>query len=183
VTENVFADDWDVEQSQPGFSWTRMRLGRRLGGEMLGASVYELPPGEATWPYHLHHANVELLLVLAGRPTLRTPEGERELAPGDAAIFRRGRAGAHTVVNHSDAPVRVLIVSTMVEPEIGEYPDSGKVGLFVGAAPGAPTPPGTLEAFYRLSEVDYFDGEPPPEDPGARMVDRQSRYRRGRRDP
>ncbi|HEX5763200.1 MAG TPA: hypothetical protein VFY04_08785, partial [Solirubrobacterales bacterium] len=63
---NVFSDDWDVEQSEPGFSWKRMRLAGRLGGEKLGASVYELPPGERSFPYHLHHANEEMLVVLDG---------------------------------------------------------------------------------------------------------------------
>jgi uncharacterized cupin superfamily protein len=159
VTENVFADDWDVEQSQPGYAWRRMRLGRRLGGELLGASVYELPPGQGTWPYHLHWANEELLVVLDGTPTLRTPDGERDLAPGDAAVFRRGPGGAHKLVNGSARPARVLVVSTMIEPEIGEYPDSGKVGLFTGAAPGAPVPERGREGFFRLDEVDYFDGE------------------------
>lgn len=159
---NVFADDWDVEQSQPGFTWKRMRLGRRLGGELLGASVYELPPGERTWPYHLHHANEELLLVLEGTPTLRSSEGERELSPGDAMIFRRGPSGAHQVGNHSDRPARILIVSTMVEPEISEYPESGKLGLFAGAAPGRVADDRALEAFVRDERVDYFEGEPPP---------------------
>ena len=156
---NVFADDWDVEQSQPGYTWKRMRAGRRLGGEMLGASVYELPPGQGTWPYHLHHANEELLLVLEGAPTLRSPAGERELSPGDAVIFPRGPAGAHQVRNASGRPARILIVSTMVEPEIGEYPDSGKFGLFAGVAPGGVTDERTLEAFVRDERVDYFDGE------------------------
>jgi uncharacterized cupin superfamily protein len=164
LTENVFGDSWDVEQSRPGYTWKRMRLARRLGGELLGASVYELPAGEAVWPYHLHHANEELLLVLEGSPTLRTPTGERELAPGEAALFARGQEGAHQVINRSDRPARVLVVSTMIEPEIAEYPDSGKTGHFIGAAPGAPTPEGTVESFYRLEEVDYFDGEPPSSD-------------------
>ena len=156
---NVFDDDWDVEESQPGYTWKRMRTGRRLGGEMLGASVYELPPGAGTWPYHLHHGNEELLLVLEGTPTLRTPDGERELSPGEAVIFRRGPSGAHKVWNASDRPARVLIVSTMVEPEIGEYPDSGKFGLFAGVAPGGVTDERTLEAFVGDERVDYFDGE------------------------
>jgi uncharacterized cupin superfamily protein len=159
VTQNLFADDWDVEQSQSGYAWKRMRVARRLGGELLGASVYELPPGQGTWPYHLHWANEELVLVLEGTATLRTPDGERELERGDAVIFRRGPEGAHKLVNGSDRTARVLVVSTMIEPDIGEYPDSGKVGLFAGAAPGAPTPEGTLEAFYRLDQVGYFDGE------------------------
>lgn len=156
---NVFADDWDVEQSEPGYTWKRLRVGRRVGGEMLGASLYELPPGQGTWPYHMHHANEELLLVLAGTPTLRSPEGERELAPGEAVIFRRGPSGSHAVRNASNQPARVLIVSTMVEPEIGYYPDSAKFGLFAGVAPGGVVDERTLEAFVRDERLDYFDGE------------------------
>jgi uncharacterized cupin superfamily protein len=159
VSENVFADSWDDEETEPGYRSKRMRIGRRLDGELLGASVLEVPPGEATFPYHLHHANEELLLVLAGAPTLRTPAGERELSPGDVALFPRGEDGAHQILNRSTRMARVLIVSTMIEPEISRYPDSEKVGLFIGAAPGAPTPEGGLRAFYRLDEVDYFDGE------------------------
>lgn len=162
MAENVFADSWDAEQERPGYAWKRMRLGRRLGGELLGASVYELPPGQATFPYHSHSANEELLLVLAGAPTLRTPSGEEELQPGDAVQFRRGRGGAHQVVNRSDRPARVLVVSTMIAPEIGEYHDSGKVGLFAGSAPGAPQEGDALSGYFRLEEVGYFDGEPGP---------------------
>jgi uncharacterized cupin superfamily protein len=158
---NVYSDDWDVEQSRPGYSWKRMRLGRRLGGELLGASVYEVLPGQGVWPYHLHHANEELLLVLEGELSVRTPEGERGLSRGDSLLFRRGPSGAHRAANRSDRPARVLIVSTMVAPEVGEYPDSGKVGLFIGAAPGAPVGEDDREAFYRLEQVDYFDGETP----------------------
>jgi uncharacterized cupin superfamily protein len=160
--ENVFADDWDVEQSQPGYTWKRMRLARRLGGELLGASVYEVPAGEATWPYHLHHGNEEFLLVLEGSPTLRTPEGEHELSPGDTALFPRGQEGAHQVVNRSDRACRVVIVSTMVAPEIGEYPDSGKLGIFAGAAPGGLIEDRAVEGFLRPQWVDYFEGESPP---------------------
>jgi uncharacterized cupin superfamily protein len=159
---NVFADDWDTEQSQPGYSWKRMRLGRRLGGELLGASVYELPPGQAAWPYHLHHANEELLLVLDGTPTLRTPQGERTLAPGDAALFLRGPDGAHQVINRSERSARILVVSTMIAPEIGEYPDSGKIGLFAGAAPGGIATERSLEGFLRPEWVEYWEGEPDP---------------------
>jgi uncharacterized cupin superfamily protein len=163
TAENVFADDWDVEQSQPGYTWKRMRLGRRLGGELLGASVYELPAGEATWPYHLHYGNEELLIVLDGSPTLREPDGERELRPGDAVLFPRGKEGAHQVSNRSDRPARVLVVSTMIAPEIGEYPDSGKLGLFAGAAPGGLVDERSLEGFVRPEWLGYFDGESPPD--------------------
>jgi uncharacterized cupin superfamily protein len=87
VSENVLGHEWDVEQDQPGFRWKRLRLGRRLGGELLGASVYEMPPGERSFPYHFHHGNEELLVVVEGSVAVRTPEGEQKLGKGAAALF------------------------------------------------------------------------------------------------
>jgi uncharacterized cupin superfamily protein len=90
--------------------------------------------------------------VLRGRPTLRTPEGERELVEGDVACFPRGAAGAHQVSNRTDAPVRVLMLSTMLVPEILEYPDSDKVG--------ARDAKGERLFLTRQGEpADYWDGE------------------------
>ena len=156
MVENVFADGWDQEQAQPGYTWKRKFVGRRLGGELIGASVFELAPGEKSFPYHWHHANEELLLVLEGSPTLRSPEGERELAPGDVVLFRRGQEGAHQLRNDHGAAARVLIVSTLIEPEVAEYPDSGKIGTISG-----PVDARTLRRFFRASdEVEYFDAEP-----------------------
>jgi uncharacterized cupin superfamily protein len=96
----------------------------------LGASVWELQPGGENW-YHLHHGSEELVVVLRGAPTLRTPDGERVLAEGDVVVFPRGPAGAKGIRNDSDAVVRVLIVSTNAEPDVSEYPDTGKVGISV----------------------------------------------------
>jgi uncharacterized cupin superfamily protein len=126
---NLYGDDWDLEEEHEGFAFRDAWVGARLGSELIGGSVYEVHPGKKLWPYHLHHSNEEWLLVLRGRPTLRTPEGERELVEGDAACFPRGSTGAHQVLNRSDAPVRVLMLSTNIFPEILEYPDSGKVGM------------------------------------------------------
>jgi uncharacterized cupin superfamily protein len=157
---NVFGDDWDAEQTQPGFTWKRLRLGRRLGAEKLGASVFELPPGQRSFPYHLHHANEELLIVLEGSVSVRGKDGERTLARGESALFPIGDDGAHQVINRSEQHARFLVLSTMVEPDITEFPDTGKVGLFAGAPPGG-SAPRTLQAFLRRdAEVDYFEGEP-----------------------
>ena len=90
--------------------------------------MYELEPGDRLCPYHTHHANEEWLLVLRGRPTLRTHEGERELAEGDVVCFRRGKEGFHQVRNGTGEAIRVLMLSTLVQPDIVEYPDSGKLG-------------------------------------------------------
>jgi uncharacterized cupin superfamily protein len=102
-------------------------VGHHIGGELIGASLSEIEPGSKHWPYHTHHANEEWAIVLRGAPTLRTPEGEQVLKEGDVVCFRRGKEGAHQIINATEAPVRVLLLSSMVEPDIVEYLDTGKV--------------------------------------------------------
>ena len=125
---NLHGDEWDRVGERSGWKSKDCWVGRRIGAELIGGSLYELAPGDRLWPYHLHHANEEWLVVVEGEPTLRTPEGERQLREGDVACFVRGQAGAHQVGNRTEAPVRVLMLSTMLSPEIVEYPDTGKVG-------------------------------------------------------
>ena len=101
------------------------RVGAQAGARELAANVYELEPGAVGSPLHLHHANEELLLVLAGTLSLRGPDGTRRLAAGAVVAFPRGDAGVHSLVNRSDAPVRYLVVSTTNGPDVVEYPDIG----------------------------------------------------------
>jgi uncharacterized cupin superfamily protein len=155
---NVFAD-WDEEETTRGFAAKRLRLGRRLEAELLGASVYELPAGERSFPAHFHHANEELLLVLSGHVTARVEGGERVVGAGQALLFRRGPSGLHQFVNRSDEPARFLVVSTMIAPEVAEYPESGKLGVF--AEPPGSGRPDPLKRFLRSdAAVDYLEGEP-----------------------
>jgi uncharacterized cupin superfamily protein len=125
---NLNGDEWDAVEEHEGFTVREKGLGERLGAELIGGCVYEVEPGKKLWPYHTHHANEEWLIVLRGRPTLRTPDGEQELVEGDVACFPRGPSGAHQVSNRTDGPARVLMLSTLVLPEIVEYLDTGKVG-------------------------------------------------------
>ena len=131
---NVFEPDYDGDQERPGFTYRRAQVGRQAGGERLGASVYELPPGQATFPYHHHSANEEMLIVLAGRPALRTPEGWRDLDEGEVVAFPPGERGAHQVANRSRDVVRLLMVSEQNAPNISVYPDTGRIGIFDAAA-------------------------------------------------
>jgi uncharacterized cupin superfamily protein len=125
---NLHSDEWGRREDRPGWRSKRANVGRGVGGELIGASLYELDPGDRLWPYHTHHANEEWALVVKGQPTLRTPDGEQQLQEGDIACFPRGAAGAHQVRNESAAPIRVLMLSTLLMPEIVEYLDTGKVG-------------------------------------------------------
>jgi uncharacterized cupin superfamily protein len=162
VSPNLFEPDFDAEQERPGFHWRRARLGRQAGAERLGASLFELPPGETTFPYHFHFGNEELLLVIEGRPSLRTPDGWRELEAGEVVSFAVGERGAHQLVNRSDEPVRILLVSEMVGPDVVVMPDSGKVQARENA-PGA-SDPGLWEVFRSSDAVEYLEGEEPPGD-------------------
>jgi uncharacterized cupin superfamily protein len=80
-----------------------LNLGRWLGAELLGATVFEVQPG-TVGVYHFHHANEEWLVVLEGTPTVRTRTEERELRPGQTAVFPRGPEGAHSISNYSREP-------------------------------------------------------------------------------
>jgi uncharacterized cupin superfamily protein len=124
---NVFTAACDGELEHEGFRIQQAAIAGRIGAELIAGNVYDVAPGKKLWPYHLHHANEEWLVVLRGRPTLRTPEGERGLVEGDVVCFVRGGAGAHQVRNATAEPVRVLMLSTRNAPEVIEYPDSGKV--------------------------------------------------------
>jgi uncharacterized cupin superfamily protein len=102
------------------------RFGDELGAKLWGGTLYELAPGKAL-PYHWHYGDEECVIALAGRPTLRTPEGERELRPWDIAWFPRGEQGAHQLRNDGDEPARVVLFSTAADPEVVVYPDDGRV--------------------------------------------------------
>lgn len=156
--ENIYSNDWDTSEDRPGYAWNRLRLARRLGGDMLGASVYLIHAGQKSFPYHCHHANEEMLIVLEGSVTVRTPEGEQVAARGDAMSFAAGPGGAHQLVNHTDEDARVLMLSTMVSPEIVQYPDSGKVGVFAERTPGD-SGSGFRAILDGGAVVDYFDEE------------------------
>jgi uncharacterized cupin superfamily protein len=151
---NLFTGATDVGPSgdEPsGYEQTTAaQVGRKLGAKRLGLSIYDLPPGQAICPYHFEWTDEEWLIVIAGRPTLRTPEGERTLEPGDAVCFPEGPDGAHHTRNDTDEPVRVALLSTKSDVGIAEYPDSDKVGVWAG------------DAHYMLrrsAHLEYWDGE------------------------
>jgi uncharacterized cupin superfamily protein len=141
---NVFAPEWD----DPGARVRRASLGARLGTERLGLSLWELPPGEAAYPYHFHLAEEELLVVLAGAPLLRTPDGERTLAEGDVVAFPVGEAGAHELRNPGDADARFLAVSAQGTADVVVYPDEDIIATTDRRRDGT-----GLRAFFRREDA------------------------------
>lgn len=123
-TPNVFGDDWDELDDWSGGGAKSTRLVEH--GPDLGASVYELGPGNSS-AYHFHHGSEELLIVLRGRPTLRTPDGERQLAEGEVVHFPVGPDGAHGLRNDTDDTVRYVVAGIRVSPEVAEYPDTKQI--------------------------------------------------------
>jgi uncharacterized cupin superfamily protein len=122
---NIWEDDWGEQpEDWSGGGGLSRRLVER--GPLLGATLYELGPGNFM-VYHAHHGSEELLIVLRGRPTLRTPEGERLLDEGDVVHFPTGPEGAHGIRNDGEEPVRYVVAGTRVSPEIVEYPDRNQV--------------------------------------------------------
>jgi uncharacterized cupin superfamily protein len=120
---NVWGDTWDPGEDWSGGGAVSKRLPR---GDVLGATVYELGPGNFA-VYHFHHGAEELLIVLRGSPTVRTPDGDRVLEEGEVVHFPRGPAGAHGIRNDTDEPVRYVMVSDHPSPEVAEYPDLGQI--------------------------------------------------------
>ena len=149
---NMYGDEWDRTEDRDGWRKRGSWIGKRLNAELIGASIYELDPGSRLFPYHTHHTNEEWLFVVYGNPTLRSVDGEQELREGDVVCFRRGECGRHQVSNRTDAPVRILMVSTLMNPEVVEYPDSDKIGVRDASGErillSRPGP-----------QLDYWDGE------------------------
>jgi uncharacterized cupin superfamily protein len=114
----------DQDQDQ-GQGPRHEEVGQRLGAACLSASVYELRVGERIAPYHFDYGNEECALIVAGRPTLRDPEGEHELAPGDVLCFPVGPEGVHELCNRASEPCRVLVFRTTKRPAVTAFPDQG----------------------------------------------------------
>jgi uncharacterized cupin superfamily protein len=141
-------DDTDPEGYRAGMA----RFGPSIGAEKLGASLYELPPGQSISPYHYEYPEEEWLIVLEGRPTLRHPEGEDKLEEGDVVCFPEGPEGAHKVTNRTGETVKVLMFSTKTKTAVAVYPDSDKIGVWTGNDADHVIVP-------RASNVEYYTGE------------------------
>jgi uncharacterized cupin superfamily protein len=156
VTEvvNLFEAERIPDEDNPpaGYEILYARLGPKLGAANLGMTVYELAEGQSICPYHYEYPEEEWLIVLEGRPTLRVPQGETELDPGDTVCFPSGPEGAHKVTNRGTDRVLVAMLSSKAKVAVAVYPDSGKVGVWSGDGDVAMIVP-------RTAAVDYFQGE------------------------
>ncbi|WP_430511276.1 cupin domain-containing protein [Pannonibacter phragmitetus] len=132
-----------------------------LGATRLGARYVEIPPGKKGWPYHSHLANDEMFVILSGSGTLRFGGEEFPVAAGDVVVCPAGgQETAHQLLADTREPLRYLAVSSMHDPDIVEYPDSGKMAVYAGAAPGGDAKSRKMDmVFQRPASAGYWDGE------------------------
>ena len=142
---------------EPHYDAMGARLARGTAALKLGASIDVLQPGKRGCPYHLHHAQEEMFIVLEGHGTMRVAGEMLAVKPGDVVFVPPGPDYPHQMINTSDAPLKYLSISTKDVPEVVEYPDSGKVLTSARVA-------GNDFGFARMNrldtDLDYWDGEP-----------------------
>ena len=148
---NINQPEWGDIREHPGFNARRVKVGHQAGAVKTGLSYWEVQPGQAAYPYHAHLTEEEIIVVLEGRPSLRTPDGWHELEQGEVVVFPTGEKGAHQIVNKTDAPVRFLAFSNSGDPEIIIQVDIDKYGIRDGGSQ-------TTEWFMKRDAVGYFEG-------------------------
>lgn len=154
---NLEDGKWE-EIAHGHFAYARKRLG--ANGRQLGASVYKLLPGKKAFPFHFHHANEEAIFVLSGQGLLRADKASLKIKAQDYIALPRGQQFAHQVINDSTAPLIYMCISTMHQPDVLEYPDSQKIGIMTGTAPGGTKNSESFKAFYpKKGDVDYYVDE------------------------
>ena len=147
-------DELALEHGEKGerYRSDTVRLGPLLGARSLGYSYDVVPPGKRACPYHFHHAQEEMFVILEGTGTLRVAGELLPLRAGDVVFIPPGPEYPHHILNTSDAPLKYLSISTRESPEICEYPDSGK---YLAYAKG-----GAFDGLQRAeNNLDYWDGE------------------------
>jgi len=162
LIRNIDEVEWQPSEREGLYAGGRSAsvIGRRVAGTVakkLGASVDIVPPGKVTCPYHSHYTQEEMFIILEGEGTLRVAGEMVPVRAGDVIDIPPGPEYPHQLVNTSNAPMKYLSISTQEDPEICEYPDSGKYGVYARTA-------GPLLQRGRLhrpdSDLDYWDGEP-----------------------
>lgn len=144
------------ELREPLYDTACARLATGTAATKLGASIDTLAPGKRGCPYHFHHAQEELFIVLEGTGTLRVAGETLPLRAGDVVFIPPGPQFPHQIINTSDAPLRFISVSTRESPEVVEYPDSGKFYVMAKPSDGE-----SFGAVNRVADsLDYWDGEP-----------------------
>lgn len=143
------------------FEHRMAQVSSRIGARKLGFNVTAVPPGKAAFPFHSHRANEEVFFVLQGTGAVRVGKETYPIRQGDfIACPPGGPETAHQIRNTGAEELRYIAVSTLIYPEIAEYPDSGKFGVYARVPGEPPGSPGEFRYIGRESSaVSYWDGE------------------------
>ena len=151
LVRNLDEVSLERQQREPLYDTACASLSAGTAATKLGAGYDVLAPGKRSCPYHLHHAQEEMFVILEGHGTLRVAGERIPVRAGDVVFIPPGPQYPHQFINTSDAPMRYLSISTQERPELCEYPDSGKVAGYVRG----------LRIIQRPGEaLDYWEGEP-----------------------
>lgn len=123
------------------------RLSETAQSKHMVFDIRRLGPGKYSFPYHFHRNAEELILILSGEFTLRTPGGLQVVKEGELLFFEMGESSVHQFYNHADVACVYLDIRTTVGLDVVEYPDSGKIAV---------SPPGEV---YKKQDASYNDGE------------------------
>lgn len=156
---NINDMDWETGGNGDRFVFQRKWFIPPTGAKILGCSLYRVPPGKTAYPHHRHFANEEAIYVLEGEGTIRLDDEEFPVGPGDyIALLPEGPA--HQLINSGEGDLEYLCMSTMIHPDITEFPDSDKIVAFAGSGPGGDKSIRTFNGIYKTSSaVDYYEGE------------------------
>ena len=153
---NLDAVEFDDIEENGRYTSQRVRFSDAIGARKLGYNLTVLPPGKAQCPFHCHHGEEEMFFILEGEGELRFGDQRFALRPHDViACPPGGPEVAHQIINTGKTTMRYLALSTLVEVEACEYPDSQKVMVVAGPR-GARV---LREMFRAETGVDYYDRE------------------------
>ena len=138
-------------QRPPQYNSSYAALSEGTAARKLGAGYDVLTPGQRVCPYHFHHAQEEMFVILEGSGSLRVAGEMLPLRAGDVVFIPPGPEYPHQIINTSDAPLKYLSISTQERPEVCEYPDSDKIVVLGRGREGS---------HRRSAGVDYWEGEP-----------------------
>jgi uncharacterized cupin superfamily protein len=136
------------------------RIGPLIGSTGIGCTVTVVPAGKRAFPFHVHHVNHELFVILEGSGEYRFGDQTYPIKAGDVcAAPAGGPEAAHQIHNTGDGDLKYLSLSTMQGPEVVEYPDSGKFAVWSRYDWGNPAAGGIRYVGRASNSLDYWDGE------------------------
>lgn len=154
---NLAEVEFDDVEDNGLYTSKRGTIGAHIGARQLGYNLTELPPGKAQCPFHNHHGEEEMFLILEGEGELRFGDQRYPIRRHDViACPTGGPEVAHQIINTGSTTMRYLSLSTLADVESCEYPDSQKVGVYAGRGGVI----GLRKLFRAETTVEYYDREP-----------------------